>query len=637
MPNFGQYVFQPRPLQQFDIGQGFRDVIQAYQNREAAGRQDRQFKQNRGDSQAEFSANYAKDRNNVQYDQSKGRYDKQSELILKARAAAQAGHHDAARALIPQILEYGGQAEERPDGTFFFKGGDAPARAPVDIGGARRDIYGGSPPGGNPFTPPALPGASAAQLPPQPLSGPATNQGPAPAGALPSPSGTQSSPAPEDAAGPPPGAAIDGPRKPPPGAVWLPPGAEAASAGTTPPGAGAPQTQSPPPANPSTDAAGAPQAPQPGSPQSTGPNPFRPPGLDPYTIDPARVREQNKARLDPFLGGLANAAGSRFKGRIEDINRHVASLGLPPDESLKVTQQLYSEIFGLARGEMAAEGQAGRLEQMGRHRESVEADKDRDRGFRRAKEYANLDNLKETKKKLETSRGVQDLLKVAHRNGTAANALIRQLYKMYADGVMTDKDYVQTKEGVRTLWQAVKDGAIEKLFNPHGGGLSPDIVKNMRELVDIALRGHQRAAGVARDSLYRAYKGTKNEYEREAIGETLRAVLPEEYYPPEFTQGYAGGGADVPTYDPQQTGNFDVESPTEDLGTAPIPRSLDGAPSMPREPNRTGAPRGSRVSPKPDRKQVKAAPQWRGKDPSQMTAEEMKEAAAELKRKAEEQ
>lgn len=617
MSGFSDYIFKYRNPQSASFGDSIRAQIDQRRQQEQVDNQASQYASTRSDTQALNAANYARDTAGTQYDTQKKRYDQQALAISQARAAAQSGHLDAARALIPDILGLGGQASEDTPGNFIFKEGDAPTRGAPDVNAARQQIYQGGPPGQrNPFAPPALPGASAAALPQPPPGAGAPPQTPAMPGAI---QGPPPGAAPPQAAGQPPGPALDQPPGParrvaPPGSVWLPPGMDPSMT------AGAPPTSSPP-----TPPAGAP--PTGDSPQATGPNPFNTPTFNPYAIDSNKVRDQNKERLDPFLGGVAKAAGSRYKGRIDEINKYVSSLGLSPDESIKVTEKLYGEVFSLARAELSGEGQSGRMAMAGRHQDAVQYDRDRDRGLRIAGKLVNLDGLAAVKKKIETSRGVEDLLKVAHRNGSAAVALIRQVYKMYTDGVMTDKDFQDTSDGVKTLWQSVINKSVEKVFNPYGGGLSPNVIKDMKELVRLGTRGHQRAATEARNSLYRAWKANRNEAEREAIEETMRAVLPEEYLPPEFTAQGQDDASSNEVEDEQaamQRMAAQEGGVVDNVGVVPLPKKRAGEPDMPPErPRAPGAVRGSKVPEKPPRK-------------TPTTPEERKQLMEEMRKAAEE-
>lgn len=635
--DFSQFVFQPTPLRSWNYGEAFKNVIEGNRERARLAQDESQYARTRSDTQNTNAADFASKNATAAYDTAKTKYDEQLRAINKGRMAAQSGHADTARALVPMVRALGGEARQNPDGSFFFKEGSAPQRGMPDVGAARRQMYQGAPPGTqanqpfqvpgfgpngqrNPFAPQALPGAPAAAL-----------------------QGQQQAPAPPNVpdAGPPPGAAKDDPPPgiarsiAPAGAVWLPPGMD--------PG---PQPEPAPPEQTSAeadlaalnavesepepgDAAAAPQpAPQAATPDR---NPLAPPAIDDiYTIDPSMVRRENAKRLDPVLKGLTAATPDRFTELLGQFTSQLSELGYSPDETLKLMQPYYEQLMAAYRGEVAAEGQAGRLALSARHQESVQEDKYRQIGIRRAKDLVSLDNLKETKRRIEATRDIDSYLDSAHRNANTADALIRKIYDMQAKGVMTDKDYEQTKgEQLKTVWQAIKDRTIEKLFNPNGGGLAPDVVSNIRELVHIAMENNARAAGSARDSLFRAWRTTQNEAERRGIADTLTASLPEEYWPEELS--HAGQSENVPTYDPSRTGQFDsTEMPSEEEGGPQLdPRSYDPTDGPPPlgDDNLGVAPlpdvRGSNVPKKPPR------------DVKKMTNAAIHERVKQLKAKAE--
>lgn len=598
MIDFSKYVRQFREPKSYSLGPALRELTQQRQNQERIDNQASQYSSTRSDTQAWNAAEFASKRGDASHKQSMDRYTEQRKLVDAATKAAQAGDWNTARALLPRVLELGGEASETgaPGAPVFrFKSGEAPTQGPLDVAGARQQIYGGAPgPQRNPFTPPALPGASAAALPPKPAQNPAIGAPPAPPAA-----------APPDT-GPPPGAAVDpppGPARsvPPEGAVWLPPGvdpgpqpasAEADLAALNAAG-GEPDLESAPtPAPP-------PEAQQP---DATGPNPF-----DPYTIDTSRVAESNRLRLDPTLRGIEAATPSRFRTQIEQYNRGLGSLGLSPAATLELMRPYYSELTSSHRGQVTAEAQAVRAEQMQEQRESARQDKDRSQGFTLAKNLTNLDKLSDTKKKINVSRGVDRLLKSAHRNGASANAVIRQVYNMYAAGVMTDKDYDDTKEGIRTMLESIKNKTFEKLYNPNKAGLAPKIAQELTELVSIALEGHKQDAKSAHDTLYRAYKASTVPGEKQAIKEYMMAALPEEYWPPEFVPGTEQNVPEVAAEDEQATMERMAAAEggvVDNIGVAPVPEG--------RHPNAPANPPGKK----------------------KMTREELRRAMAEELRKA---
>jgi hypothetical protein len=595
--NFGGYTFKPPALQYGGLADGLNDIIQGNRERARQAQQESQYERTRGDTQATTAADFALKRGDTAHSAVMERYQKQQQLIDAATKAAQKGDWNTARALRPRILELGGEATESgsPNAPVFrFKAGAAPQRAPLDIAGARQQIYQGAPEGTpagqpfqvpgfgangqrNPFTPPSLPGASSAALPQSPVS----NQAASAAG------GATSAMPPPDAAGPPPGAAVDGPLTPPDGAVWLPP-ASAESAPEAPAG--------PPPGAPPSSATQAAQSGQPGSEQPTGPNPF-----DPYTIDTSQVTASNRLRLDPMLTGIANATPQRYRSRVQQFNQGLGDLRLDPTATLDAAKPYFEQLAGMYRGEVAAEGQANRLDQTGAHQESVLADKARDRGIRRVKGLISVDGLTKTKDKLNVSEGIYDLIKAAGKNPQVAAQLIAQLYRMNQSGVMTDKDYDHTKEGVASFLGAVKNFTLDKLLAERGG-LNPDTIADMTEFVDIALRNHRKNMSKARDTLYRAYQGAQNEYEKEGIGDEMKAIFPEEYWPEEFKANWDPNSGTVPEHDPEdEEAVMQQMQEQENLGVAPLPRADRRDPT-------TGRPIGSRVPMRPPRRAASNKP-----------------------------
>lgn len=647
--DFSQFVFRPPALQKWGLGSGLDAIIEGNRERARLAQNESQYARTRRDSQSTNAATFARDQANTAYDTSKGKYDKQMKAIADARAAAQSGHEDSARALIPTILALGGEARQNPDGTFYFKEGSAPARGAPDFAGAREQIYGPSQarasapfqvPGfgadgkRNPFEPPAVAGASAAAL---PSNTGVQNQGPAPAGALPSQSSTQSPAPPGAAADPPPGAARS---VAPPGAVWLPPGVDPGPQPTTTVEPGAPSQPGAPPAPPAdttvappagatpppSSATQAAQQGQSAAPQPTGPNPFNPPALDPYTIDPRKVRAGNQERLQDYMEGVRLAMPSRFAPRLEAINKYVSSLGLPPDEALKLVQPMYNEIFAMARAELTAEGQAGRLEQMGAHQQSIRDDKSRQFAVARINKLVDSDSLKETKKKLTAGREAYKYIPDAHRNGNSANALIETIYRMKNTGVMTDKDFERSRDGIQSLWGKIKKGLLNGLIHP-GGGFDPTTVADLKELIDTAMAANRETMGIARDSLYRAYQAAPNDIEREEFERAIRSFLPEEYLPDEFVEPWmerARQGGGVPMVEDEQAAMKRMAAEeggvVDNVGVAPVPAG--------RHPSR------STERPNPPRKPPEKKRIIDTKPVDQMTNEDMDAAIKELEEEA---
>lgn len=232
---------------------------------------------------------------------------------------------------------------------------------------------------------------------------------------------------------------------------------------------------------------------------------------------------------------------------------------------------------------MAAEGQAGRLamqqgalEQREEDRQFANDLKLRDRAERGADKIVGLQSLQDVNKKYQSGKDAEDLLVSAEENPTSATALIEQLYRMRNTGVMTDTDFTHAKDGVVSFHQAVKNGVVELFLKDHGG-LNPDTTKMMREYLDIAMQGHRRKLMAARDGLYRQWKFSKTDVERDAIEGKMRGFFPEEFYPAEFNDGVSPGENMGPG-DEQLVS--DSPPPTDNVGKMPLPKTLDGRPKV---------------------------------------------------------
>lgn len=535
--NPAQFVFQPRPLQQFDFGAGFRDLAEGRMQRSRMAETTAQ----RQDTNSLNAANFAKDRGNTEYDKALAKQQEGAKLADAARSALQANDLAAAEALGPSLLEMGGKFQKDAQGNYVIEAPTAPVRSPLDFKGVRNDIYGeGGPRMGQPFSMPS-PGGPGGQM----LS--------------------ESSPF--------------GPRENPMDPPSLP-GLSAAAAG--------PQ---PPPEEPQPELLGgspveaAPDTPQPQAaggepPQPTGPNPFGTPAFSPYSINMGDVVARNRRQLQPHLEGMQKAVPGRFGDRMREFTSGVNALGMSPQKALATTQPQLEQMAGLWRGELAAEGQAGRLAMQQGALEQREEDrrfandlKLRDRAEKGADKIVALQSLQQTNQKYQSGRDAEDLLASAVENPTSANALIEQLYRMRNTGVMTDTDYTNARSGVVSLHQAVKNGVVEMFLKEHGG-LNPDTTKMMKEYLDIAMQGHRRKLAAARDGLYRQWKHAKTEVERDAIEGKMRGFFPEEFYPAEFNDNGVAG---------EYIGPGDAEEPLPaapaslDVGKKPVPRTLDGS------------------------------------------------------------
>jgi len=572
--NFSNYVFRPPALNYGGIADGLDTIIEGKRERARQAQQESQYARTRSDDQSQFSANFAKQRSDDQYTKDLQRFQTQQKLIADARAAAQAGHWGEADALAPSIQEFGGTATRGEDANGYpiwdFKEGAAPTRPALDFYGARRDVYGPSGPSAstpfqvpgfgpngqrNPMDPHALPGASAAMLPPPVQTGAHGSTPPPPGNALAAP--------PPDAAGPPPGKATEGyPGREgmvPPEGVVVPPTA--------------PQ-----------------QAAQPDSEQFIGPNPLETPAFSPYRISAADVMARSRMRLDPYLEGVIAAAPSGLRERLGSYTQNIGDLGLDPSEAIKLTQPMTNELFAGNRADIMARAQAGRADNsLDQRRE--------DRAWQESKDIVNNEDLKATKKRLYSSKAAYALLDTAHNNPQSARDLIKLLYRMRDTGVMTDKDFEYAQGGLRSLWGMVKDNTLNKFFSGRGG-LNPTQIAEIKELLDVGTQDLRDTMMEARDRLYAGYKESTTDGQRMGWKRAIKTFFGPEYWPEEFGEGAAAsrvpseaefrsqnpgvtvegeeGGTPDTSYDPT-SGPPQLDMPPErSLGTRPIPSTIDG-------------------------------------------------------------
>lgn len=189
--NFGQYVYKPRPLQDWDIGKGFQDLIEQRQRDRQLGINQGQLSEQtaaRGDLNTRFAAQMDEKLGDSKHKADVDRYTKTIKDIDAAHEAEQRQDWNTVEALRPSIIAGGGTVDVQ-DTEFGPKYTIRPPSMPTQsysFGGSRKAIFGGPPSGGvmspsfqmksnvgpgdppnvtrNPFE--RLDGSSAAALPP---------------------------------------------------------------------------------------------------------------------------------------------------------------------------------------------------------------------------------------------------------------------------------------------------------------------------------------------------------------------------------------------------------------------------------------------------------------------------------------
>ena len=490
--NPAEFVTPWAPIGQYDLGRGLRSL--ANHNRETAALEERKRQANmqqleqreaRQDTNTRFSAQLASNRADTDYEVALKKHADLEAQIEAARKAA-INNPELAQALAGRVKELGGTAEMQPGSdprypAFIFKAPPRPTRAPVDYSGTRDGIFGGpsgsigrpfmlrgsNPEDGNPFE--MLPGASAALAGPQPQA--IADDPPPPAATEP----------------PPPGAASDptagGSGAPPAGVGAIPTVGDQTAAPAAP---AAPERA---PAEP-TSTPGAQQPLQLTQPQ-VGANPF-----DPFRLDTGALMASRGKRLNDYLEGARQGIPGTYQGRFNALNEGVAGLGLDLDDSLKVWQPTFNTLAGLIGDEYRAQSAKASLGV----RQETAANTRNDRLVSQAhtftKDTASQYELPKLNSAYMSTTKAKDLLD--DMTGQSDTAAIHAIYNMYAQGIMTDKDFSQIKDGVTVSWIDGLKNKKEEIFNSR---LPPRVRANLRQLVETTQQANVRDLNLVQEQM----------------------------------------------------------------------------------------------------------------------------------------
>ncbi len=535
--DFSKYVFKNRPVQDFDLGRGFRDVIEARFGRENQDRANRQLEEQtaaRGDMNTRFAATLASDQNTAVNEQRLKRNQVGVSLVEQARKAVNTGDWNTADALMPRILELGGKVSKRtkPNGdpVYEFHAPGEPETSSPDYQGTRSQIFGGQPA-------PAVGSAEHAGAPFQMRSnvgpGAQPTAGQNPFDRLPG-SSQAATPA---AAAPPASAAAATPPMP----------------GTTPDAAVAPPAPAAaPPLEGGPDAAAPPV--QPETPlQLTNPaerNPF-----NPYEIDTSRVRAQNQLRLQPYLDATARAFPQRYQSRVGELNSGASALNLPPEETLKLWQPTLNTVVSQMKAEQMATVSGERL---ALSQENAAHTRNRlleDRTTRNTLAIANSEELKVAKRRVREADNALSLLAMNNSHGDVQ--AITMLRNMYEGGVMTDEDFTRAKHGLKTIFQQMKAGVTESVIS---NGMNPD---TRREMAELFRKATAKQRGYIQDTMEQMMvevRGAGSEEERRAALKAIQGHIPRSLWNDEVREAF-GEAVPQKTGRVDAAGNVQIEGP----------------------------------------------------------------------------
>lgn len=546
--DFSKYIAPPKFSQDnFDFGQASRDLIEARLARGRLDEEKRYHDQTLGENQAgrqdentRFSANLATNSADKRYELAAKKQVQLDAAVTKARQAVTSGDWNTADALMGHITELGGKVDKQMGANgrpvYSFQGATDPTLGTPDYKGTRSAIFGDdqqgqSPPGlfsdRNPFD--SLPGASQQAMP---------SQGPPPQ-------------APQDA-GPPPGAAVDGAPPVPPQSLPAGPGkpGDAAATGIDQINAATSGLES----ALNGQAQSSPPAPG-GQPPPGARNPF-----DPFRLDTNQLVQQNEARLQPYFDATKGAFPGQYQSRVASLNKGASSLGLNPEDTLKLWQPTLNTAAGLMKADIQAQSAGSRLAVSGQNMENTQNQKLREFAARRVNTVSQQYNTKESYKRYVQIAPIDKLLdEGANGNGQADVQAISSIRNLYQSGVMTDNDFKDTKEGVRDMWQKVKDATIETFLQ---NGINPDSRANLHAIVRLAnAQARANLEGAQRAMLTRVVNNrTVSDEERQEYISAAAEMTPQELWSPEV---YQWVGMEVPQKrgSMDQSGNYPVSPP----------------------------------------------------------------------------
>jgi hypothetical protein len=300
-------------------------------------------------------------------------------------------------------------------------------------------------------------------------------------------------------------------------------------------------------------------------------NPF-----DPYQLDSSAMLAQNQKRLKPFMEGMVNAVPGRFQGRMGEFYKGVNDLGLPLEKTLELTQKPLDTQAGLMKSELGAENARARINVSMGGQEANRNIRLEDRMWRRMDGIGKSFDL--TGRKLKLDKVNETINHLSKNNPSADGLMISTIRNMFEAGVMTDRDYQNTKEGVKPILQQIKDGVDEKII---GTGLNPDSRAGLTQFLRDITRDDTAAVQKAQAQLLTQAQRAGSEEELKTVYDYISANVPQALWSDEVKQefglpverktgsmdkegNYATNKAPK-TGVPQQSVNMDFNSEVESL------------------------------------------------------------------------
>lgn len=255
--------------------------------------------------------------------------------------------------------------------------------------------------------------------------------------------------------------------------------------------------------------------------------------FDPYELDSAAIKAQVEQRLNPVLRGIAGGIPQRFRQLGANYLASVGNLSGSPDEILKKAQDPLDTLAGLWKSQESAEAARIRASNSNENQDANRNIRLEDRMWRRVDQIGKSFDLPKIKQRVENFQQLERMF--AQKNPSADGLLISQLRSGFETGVMTDRDFENSKEGIKTIWQQIKDGVDEKLIT---SGLNPDSRAGIRQFMKSKVVEDRKAINSAQHQLMTQIERAGSEEEAKTAIDYIAGNIPEELWDPKIKEYY---------------------------------------------------------------------------------------------------
>ncbi len=296
--------------------------------------------------------------------------------------------------------------------------------------------------------------------------------------------------------------------------------------------------------------------------------------FDPYAINSAQLNQMNESRLQPLMKGLEESFPNRFQPQISSLLQGMHGLGYSPEGYLTALQKPMDTVAHLMGAELNAEGHMARanIGQSGHEdtQSRLLANDGRSAAQRVLKEYGIKDAVDNS---LNMDK-VRSLILSDNRNANAQG--IKELIKMVEGSRITDKDFDIAASGYASDWAQ----ASQRLTRVYQDGLTADQKSNFNHMIDMYQSSNKFRIGTAAKKLTSYVGKFRTEPERYGAYSEIMGSIPDDYLPDE-----------VKNWDPSR--NFGGQKAVTNQGakrpvsvTAPTAdQAVEGAKSLDEEAN----------------------------------------------------